>query len=127
MMSTRDLGPVLKLTFVLVLATAGCDLPKVRCEYVAPPASPAPVVPKGRQDKLDELADLQLDIDLEIARADKSEIETVKGISQGLHELSAKAIHDHAKNAPQLLHESMEAGEEVDKTLERIARHRCAH
>lgn len=42
---------------------AGCNLLKpgtIRCES-APPSAPA--VPKERQDKLDELADLQLDID----------------------------------------------------------------
>jgi hypothetical protein len=125
-MSTRDRGAILKLALMLVLAT-GCDLPKVRCEYAAPPTVPAPAVPKGRQDKLDELADLQLDIDLEIARADKSEIEIVQQMSRNAHELSAKAAREHAKNASQLVREAVEFGGEVDKTLERIARHRCGH
>jgi hypothetical protein len=114
----------LKLAFMLVLV-AGCDLLKpatIRCESV-PPAVPA--VPKERQQKLDELADLQLDIDLEIARADKRAIEGTQQIDRAVHDLSSKALREHAKNASQLVHEALEASDETEKTLERVARHGC--
>jgi autotransporter translocation and assembly factor TamB len=117
---------MLKLALALVLL-AGCDLFKpatIRCESV-PSAVTAPEVPKERQEKLAELADLQLDIDLEIARADKHEIEIDQQMDQAAHEVSQKALREHAKNVGQLFHQALEASEETGKTLERIARHRC--
>jgi hypothetical protein len=113
------------IAFAVVLV-AGCDFLKpatIRCESV-PPTVTAPVVPAERQAKLDELADLQLDIDLEIPHADKREIEIARQTRQATYDLSSKALREHAKNASQLFHDSLEASEEEDKTLERIARHR---
>jgi flagellar basal body L-ring protein FlgH len=110
------------LLTILVLV-AGCELPKVRCEYVP---QPSPVVSKERQAKLNELADLQVDIDLAIAREDKTNIDIAEGGYEGARKIFHEAQDQRAKNTGQLLRTVVEENENLDKVLEAAARHRCS-
>jgi hypothetical protein len=82
----------------LVLVAAGCEWfqgkpPLFRCESVPAAAS---AVSKERQAKLDELADLQLDIDLAIAREDQENVELAEN-------LRALLSYHHLRQVPVLL------------------------
>lgn len=115
----------MRAAIVMLVLVAGCewfqDKPAVvRCETVAPP------VPKLRQEKIDELTDLNLDIDLAIAREDKANVDNAEYGYKGAQSIYHEALDrtPRAPNLKTLLDEVVDENDRLDKALEVAARHR---
>jgi len=106
---------MVKLVAVLVLL-AGCNLFKS-----------APEVPKERRDRLEEIADLQSKIDLITARNDSAVLLSAQDYADRLTKQIADA--NTAKNyqlSDHLRSQLQDAEADIDKAIDRAAKHRCS-
>ena len=114
------------LLVIVVIGSLGCDFLKdksaapsptnIRCEQIGPPL---PEIPADRKKRLDEIADLNSYIDLEIARHDKSGIDSVKMVIEASRQSVNKgATKDRAaKNY-------LDAINALDEAIDTAAKHR---
>jgi hypothetical protein len=126
----RDLGRVKieVLLVVVVIGSVSCDYLRdkpavppptnIRCEQVGPPL---PDIPEDRKKRLDEIADLNSYIDLEVARHDKSAIDSVKMVIDGAHETMEK---NKGPSKGRDVKNYLDAVNALDEAIDTAAKHR---
>jgi hypothetical protein len=110
-----------------LLLLAGCDLSKLQ----KAPTAPGPVVPEERQRRLDQIADINSKIDLAVAEDDWRSIDFQQGIDKRKNEALQRAYSSNTDSKGEvaeirvLQQQAEKADADLDKALDRAARHRC--
>lgn len=86
--------------------------------------SPTPPIPDERQKRLDELADLNSQIDLAVARSDWDTITSDQKMLESLRDAYHKSMTAKSPTAGRDLKAALEVDNELTKALDAAARHR---
>lgn len=113
---------------VLLVLLAGCDLSK----FQKTPTAPVSVISEERQSRLNQIADINSKIDLAIAEDDWRSIDFYQTIDKRQNDALQRAYNKNTDSKEdvaeiRILQEQAEkADADLDKALDRAARHRCS-